>query len=574
MPRHLLFCALSLLPLTSLAKDCPDWPTQRQQAEIATLEERIQAWNQAYHDQGRALVSDAIYDQAEARLQHWRLCAGLPAAAPRFLAEAGPVRHPVAQTGLEKLADEQAVAAWIEAREDIWIQPKVDGVAVTLVYVAGRLQQLISRGDGRSGQDWSRHAADLPAIPQQLPEPLDLLLQGELYWRRADHVQQRDGGQGARGRVAGLMNREHLAPEDAAGIGLFAWDWPQSAAPMPERLAHLAELGFSDSRRFTQPIQSLEQVRHWRNHWYRGPLPFASDGVVLRQASRTPAERWQPRPPHWAAAWKYPAATALTEVRSVDFRVGRSGRITPVLQLQPVQLDDRRIRRVSLGSLRRWEQLGIAPGDQVAIALAGNSIPRLQALAWKSPQRVTVQAPDPTRYHALSCWRAEPGCEAQFHARLVWLSGKQGLALSGLGPGSWQTLLDTGAVQSLGDWLSLDPERLRTAGFGPRRSAKLRAAIEQARGRPFNAWLNGLGFDRHHGRHAGYWTDLSKRAAAQPATGRSSVAAAKLQALLAHPEIQDLALELAAAGIDGFSPQPTAQTASRTDEPVGDPQPQ
>ena len=85
-------------------------------------------------------------------------------------------------------------------------------------------------------------------------------------------------------------------------------------------------------------------------------------------------------------AWKYPAASALAEVRAVDFTVGRSGRITPVLELEPVQLDDHHVQRVSVGSFKRWQQLDIRPGDQVEVVLAGLTIPRLQSVAWRAQQ--------------------------------------------------------------------------------------------------------------------------------------------------------------------------------------------
>jgi DNA ligase (NAD+) len=552
MPRLAFLCVLGTLCLLSPASHALDCPPDPSDTAITALEQQIRLWDDAYHNHGRSLVADEIYDQARARLDDWRRCAGLPA--PTFIALAGPSAHPVPQTGLHKLADDAAVERWMAAREGLWIQPKVDGVAVTLVYAGGRLQQAISRGDGRSGQDWTANARRIPAIPQQLPEPLDLLLQGELYWQSDQHIQARDGSLGARSRVAGLMARHDLASADAAGIGLFVWDWPQNTAPMPQRLARLTELGFGATEQFSQPIETFAQARHWRAYWQRNALPFASDGVVLRQAQRTPAARWQAEPPHWAAAWKYPPASALTEVRDVRFRIGRSGRITPLLHLQPVQLDDRNVRRVSLGSLRRWSELDIAAGDQVAIALAGNSIPRLDTVVWRNPQRVTPSAPDPAHYHALSCWRASPGCEQQFHARLVWLSGRNGLALAGMGPGTWQQLADSGAVRTLGDWLSLDEHRLLSAGLGRQRSLRVLAGIEQARARPFANWLKGLGIEAPPA--ASSWAILTEQLKGD---GRRE---AKLHALTQHPDLRTLAAELATAGIPGFAEAPALTQGS------------
>lgn len=123
-------------------------------------------------------------------------------------------------------------------------------------------------------------------------------MQGELYWRLTDHVQARSGSLNARATVAGLMGRKDLSAEQAAGIGLFAWDWPQGPQHWPERVSMLATLGFATTEPFSHGIESFADAQKWRDHWYRSPLPFASDGVVLRQNQRPPAERWQARPPY------------------------------------------------------------------------------------------------------------------------------------------------------------------------------------------------------------------------------------------------------------------------------------
>src|SRR6202020_2245097 len=101
---------------------------------------------------------------------------------------------------------------------------------------------------------------------------------------------------------------------------------------------------------------------------------------------------------------RYPAASALTEVRAVTFTVGRSGRITPGLELEPVELDDHRVQRVSVGSVARWKALDIRPGDQVEIALAGMTIPRLQSVVWRTQLRAEVTVPNQQTHAPLSCW--------------------------------------------------------------------------------------------------------------------------------------------------------------------------
>ncbi len=550
--------ALSLCLVSPfLAAACPDWSSVRAQQEVLHLQQQLDRWDEAYHQRGLSLVDDEIYDQSRARLADWQRCfpaRDYPAAVP--LAHAGgPLPHPVRQTGLAKLTDERAVRDWIARRTDLWIQPKVDGVAVTLVYRDGRLQQAISRGDGRSGQDWTARARQLPAIPQQLAEPGEVILQGELYWLLERHVQAEAGSGGARSRVAGAMASERLEAGSAARIGLFVWDWPNGPQAMPARLERLATLGFADSQRFTQRLQDFAQASRLREHWYRQPLPFATDGVVLRQGQRPPAERWQAEP-HWAAAWKYPLRSALAQVRAVEFRIGRSGRITPLLQLDPVQLDGRRIRTLGLGSLRRWQALDIRPGDQISVVLAGQTIPQLDAVVWRARERAAVSVPDPALHHAHSCWRPTPDCRQQFLARLAWLSGRQGLDLPGIGAGSWRALLDAGLLPDLLAWLELDTAALQQVpGVGVERAQAMARSFALARNRSLALWLQALGLPASVPLDdASDWNALAARSAEQWQTGSGigPIRARQLQAFFAVEELQALRDRLRTAGVAGF----------------------
>lgn len=553
-----LFAAvcMTVFCLNANATDCPEWPPARALVEITALQKHIDIWDDNYHRGGRSLVADELYDQSRERLTEWRKCFGLHLAPEPLRTAGGKLPHPIAHTGLDKLHDARAVENWLRDRKDIWIQPKVDGVAVTLIYRNGVLNQAISRGDGVAGQDWTASAQLIPAIPRQLSQPRDLLLQGELYWRLTDHRQAQAGSLNARSTVAGLMARKDLDPEQAAGIGLFVWDWPQGPANLPDRIATLDTLGLPSTAPYSQPIQTLAEAEHWRDHWYRSPLPFASDGVVLRQSQRPSAERWQAKSPYWAVAWKYPFAQALAEVRKVEFKVGRTGRITPVLELKPVTLDDRQIKRVSVSSLRRWEALDIRPGDQVSITLAGLTIPRLDGVVLRAVQRAKMNAPAAADFHHLSCWQPTAGCESQFLARLSWLGGKQGLALPHVGSGTWEKLFETGHLNGLLDWLTLDAQELANInGFGERSGARLFNSFNSARERPFVRWLKALGLPpTGQARLADSWQELAQRNTEQwqAEAGIGPGRAAQLSAFFRDPHVLALSEELRAAGIDGF----------------------
>lgn len=544
--------------LTSWAA-CPDWPTERATREIASLSEQLAHWDDAYHRQGVSLIADELYDQARARLDAWRTCFADQTTSPDPLAtSAGKTQHPVAQTGLRKMLDSHAIRRWIATRDDLWIQPKVDGVAVTLVYRDGRLQRLISRGDGLSGQDWTAHAQHIPAIPKTLQTQQALTLQGELYWRLDQHIQAVAGSAGARSKVAGLMARHQLDATDAVGIGVFVWDWPDGPTDIQARLQLLEQQGFTDSRQLTHAIKTADQAEQWRQHWYRSPLPFASDGVVLRQGTRPDASRWQAEPPHWAVAWKYPASQALAAVQAVDFRIGRHGRITPVLRLHPVRLDDRTVQYVSVGSLKRWQRLDIRPGDQVAVRLAGLTIPQLDSVVWQTQERTALVVPQADQHHPLSCWRATPECASQFHARLTWLSGQSGLALPGVGPGTWSKLLAAGKIDNLLDWMTLSEDQVRTLpGFGERSAANLIRSFELAQQRSQRSWLLALGLPPSGDAALDEpWSELAQRDLAdwQREPGVGPHRARQLQAFFQHPEVQALAERLRTAGLVDADP--------------------
>jgi DNA ligase (NAD+) len=554
------FLLAVIVPLAhGVHASCPDWPPARARQELLALHDRLDGWNHAYRVDGASPVDDAVYDQALQRFEQWRRCFPAQApAAPSHLGDAGGrVTSPVAQTGLAKLPDAAALAQWMHARadQDLWVQPKADGVAVTLLYVDGRLRQASSRGDGLHGSDWTAQAQRIAAIPKQLPHaPARVVLQGELVWRLPGHVQATAGALNARSAVAAAMTREELG-DAAARIGLFVWDWPSGPPGMPARLAGLQAMGLADSVRYTQPVASLAEVEHWREQWYRHAMPFAADGTVVRQGRRPAAATWRAAPPEWAVAWKYPAASALAEVRAVEFTVGRSGRITPVLQLEPVQLDDHRVQRVSVGSLRRWRELDIRSGDQVEVVLAGLTIPRLQSVAWRTRQRAPVTPPDPSSHGPLTCWQATPGCEQQFLARLVWLGGDHGLRLEGLGEGTWRALVDAGLVRHLLDWMSLAPDQLAAVpGLGTNRAAALARVFADARERPFTRWLQALGVPAREAAGSVDWTALSARGVDdwRKREGIGAGRANELVAFFGCAEVREQAARLHAAGVQGF----------------------
>ncbi|MGM0858899.1 MAG: NAD-dependent DNA ligase LigB [Pseudomonadota bacterium] len=542
------------MALSAQAAECPDWSTQRLNHESQALSAQVAVWDRAYHDQGEALIDDALYDQAVARLAEWQACLGeTPDYQPltRITSTRDSLAHPYAQTGLEK-ADDDGVRRFSSRRDNLWIQPKVDGVAVTLRYHEGELVEAVSRGDGERGQDWTARVSQLPAVPTWLPAPLSGVLQGELYWRLTDHVQARDPATGARGKVAGAMAQQAPTSQTRAQIGLFVWGWPDGPTDMAERLEQLGELGF-DTADYTHRLDDRRDAGDWRERWFNSELPFATDGVVLKQGERPGVRQWSSSPPEWAVAWKYPARQVLAQVRGIEFRVGRTGRVTPLVWLDPEMLEGRRISRVSLGSLARWKSLDVRPGDQVAITLAGLTIPQLTDVVWQTQARAPVSPPSPERYHLLSCFEKRPGCDAQLLARLSYLGER--LGMQGVGEGTWQSLMEAGVVTQLLDWLDVEPHRLQQVhGIGEATAEALMAQFQQARTASLDDWMEALGMPPGGSERRGDWATLSglDRADWQAVSGVGPVRADALVAFFSHPEVQRMAARLNDAGVDGF----------------------
>lgn len=559
--RLLALALLNTLWITpQVLANCPSWSSAQAQQEITTLRQHIADWDRHYHRDATSPIADELYDQAREQLNTWETCFsehGTVSTPTLALTSArGSIELPFSQMGLRKLS-EAAVKDWMQTRTDLWVQPKVDGVAVTLVYQQGQLAHMLSRGDGLAGQNWREHAEIIAAIPKQLTtQQPHITLQGELYLRHAQHIQAQHGGGNARTQVAGLLNRSTLHAEDGARIGLLVWEWPDGPPTMQERLTELQRLGFADSRTYSQPLYTFADAQYWRNYWYRAALPFASDGVVIKHSLRQIQHPRSSYPAFWAVAWKYPLQQALTSVTKVSFKIGRSGRITPIAHLQAVTLDDKIIRKVSVGSLARLKKLDLRSGDHVAITLSGHAIPQLKDVVWRSPQRQALHLPIAEHYHALSCWQNSPDCQQQFLARLTWLSDKNSLNMQGIGAQTWQALIDAQQITHITDWLTLNADDLQhLPNFAKKRSRRTAQAFTNAKRQPFRLWLTALGAPASvTAKATDNWQILTSLSEQDWQQQRhfSPFQAQHAYAFFQHPNVQAAALALQQQGISGF----------------------
>ncbi|HEA5774763.1 TPA: NAD-dependent DNA ligase LigB [Escherichia coli] len=472
---------------------CPAWSPARAQEEISRLQQQIKQWDDDYWKEGKSEVEDGVYDQLSARLTQWQRCFGNETRDVMMPPLNGAVMHPVAHTGVRKMADKNALSLWMRERSDLWVQPKVDGVAVTLVYRDGKLNKAISRGNGLKGEDWTQKVRLISALPQTVSGPLaNSTLQGEIFLKRKGHIQQQMGGINARAKVAGLMMRQGNS-DTLNSLAVFVWAWPDGPHLMTDRLKDLATAGFTLTQTYTRAVKNADEVAHVRNEWWKAKLPFVTDGVVVRAAKEPESRHWLPGQAEWLVAWKYQPVAQVAEVKAIQFAVGKSGKISVVASLAPVMLDDKKIQRVNIGSVRRWQEWDIAPGDQILVSLAGQGIPRIDDVVWRGAER-TKPTPPENRFNSLTCYFASDVCQEQFISRLVWLGSKQVLGLDGIGEAGWRALHQTHRFEHIFSWLLLTPEQLQnTPGIAKSKSAQLWHQFNLARQQPFTRWVMAMG---------------------------------------------------------------------------------
>ncbi|MKS53985.1 NAD-dependent DNA ligase LigB [Escherichia coli] len=472
---------------------CPAWSPARAQEEISRLQQQIKQWDDDYWKEGKSEVEDGVYDQLSARLTQWQRCFGSEPRDVMMPPLNGAVMHPVAHTGVRKMVDKNALSLWMRERSDLWVQPKVDGVAVTLVYRDGKLNKAISRGNGLKGEDWTQKVSLISAVPQTVSGPLaNSTLQGEIFLQREGHIQQQMGGINARAKVAGLMMRQDDS-DTLNSLGVFVWAWPDGPQLMTDRLKELATAGFTLTQRYTRAVKNADEVARVRNEWWKAKLPFVTDGVVVRGAKEPESRHWLPGQAEWLVAWKYQPVAQVAEVKAIQFAVGKSGKISVVTSLAPVMLDDKKVQRVNIGSVRRWQEWDIAPGDQILVSLAGQGIPRIDDVVWRGAER-TKPTPPENRFNSLTCYFASDVCQEQFISRLVWLGSKQVLGLDGIGEAGWRALHQTHRFEHIFSWLLLTPEQLQnTPGIAKSKSAQLWHQFNLARKQPFTRWVMAMG---------------------------------------------------------------------------------
>ena len=404
---------------------------------------------------------------------------------------------------------------------------KFDGTAICLTYRNGRLLRALTRGDGTVGDDVTRNARYISNIPQVLKSsgwPEEFEIRGEIYmpWDAFDRLneeREREEEQPfANPRNAASGSLKLLDSGMVAERGLECTLYHMLGEKLPfsthaEALDKAAEWGLpiSDKRRICSSTEEIEEfITYWDSE--RKNLPFATDGIVIKVNELPYQEElgYTAKFPRWAVAYKFKAEQALTRLLSIDYQVGRTGAVTPVANLEPVQLSGTVVKRASLHNADQMEQLDIHIGDYVYVEKGGEIIPKITGV------ELSRRADDVTLPHfpemcpdcgtrlvrdekeAKSFCPNQSGCPTQIKGKLVHFLSRKAMNVIA-GDATIEQFYSKGLVWNIADFYELTKEHLLTLdGWKERSAERFLKSLDDSRKTSFDRVLYALGI-RHIG---------------------------------------------------------------------------
>lgn len=500
---------------------------------VKELRETIERHNHSYYVLDNPTISDYDYD----RLLHELI--DLEAAFPELAAENSPtrrvggaalntfapVRHEVQMGSLQDVFDVEELRAFdARVREaavspTYTVEPKIDGLSVSLEYRDGQFVRGSTRGDGITGEDVSENLKTVRSIPMSLRDPLPFLeVRGEVYMPRSsfDRVVARqleneeEPFKNPRNAAAGSLRQKDSRVTAQRGLDIFVFNIQQiegkTLSGHKESLDFLREQGFKvipTCRQFSEIEPAIAEVERIGEERYQ--FPFDIDGAVIKVDSFADRELLgaTAKFPRWAVAFKYPPEEKETTLRDILIQVGRTGALTPTAVFEPITLAGTTVSRAVLHNQDFINEKGVAIGDRIIVRKAGDIIPEVVAVAHHQEGEPPYQIPSVCPSCGSIAEREEGeavlrcvnmACPAQVARNLVHFASRDAMDVDGLGPAIVHQLLDAGMVQSFADLYTLEESRLAKLDRMGKRSAKnLLNALEASKNRDLSRLLFALG---------------------------------------------------------------------------------
>lgn len=509
-------------------------------AEIAELSEEIRRHDHLYYLEAAPQIADSAYDALFRRLQ------ALEAAHPVLLAPDSPtqrvgadprdslpsVKHAVPMLSLDSAHDIDAVRRFderlrkaLEGEEIRYVlEPKLDGASVELVYVDGVLDRAVTRGNGRVGEGVTENVRTIPSVPLRLREdtlaaPSFLSVRGEaiMFLGDFENLNQRriEAGepeyQNPRNATSGALRQLDSRVTRTRPLTVLAYDVLEvegtAFATDSQGLAALKAWGLRTPERI-RVVDSVDEIAEYHSGFDadRESLDYEIDGVVVKLDALEPRDRLgsTSHHPRWALAFKFEPRKEVTRIDRIFVSVGRTGVLTPVALLRPVEVGGVTVSRASLHNREELERKDVREGDLVRVQRAGDVIPQVverveeegreRRAPFAMPRACPSCGTEPVERGPFTVCPNHFACRAQLKGRITHFGARSALDIEGLGSETAALLVDEGLVKELADLFDLkESDLVPLEGFAELSARNLVQAIEQRRSVELSRFLVGLG---------------------------------------------------------------------------------
>jgi DNA ligase (NAD+) len=484
-------------------------------ARINELRDRIRTANDQYYQSDNPDLTDAEYDSFMNELRtleakHPNLITpdsptqrvGARAVTSSF----APVKHPNAMTSLDNAFSLEDLRSFEEKINNVMgvkevarayvCELKIDGLSINILYKKGKLEWAATRGDGETGEDVTANILTIPSIPTQLPEPFDLEVRGEVYLSREEfaaiNARLEEEGEATfknpRNAAAGTLRQKDANKTASRNLKAYFYGLGNvrglPISSQVELLEFLARMGFPISRDYAL-VEGPDGIEayHQKQIANRANLEFDADGSVAKVNDLRLQEDigFTSRAPRWAIAYKFPVEEVATNLNAITVQVGRTGKITPVAELEPRLLEGSTVARATLHNQDFIQGLDLRIGDKVVIRKAGGVIPevvkvllehrRADSQAWAFPSECP-ECGTPLIREGAHHFCSNPSCKAQAFGRLEYFVSRDAMDIAGFGGERLAQAIQAGLLRDPADLYKLTLEQLAALDRMGEKSAK------------------------------------------------------------------------------------------------------
>jgi len=505
--------------------------------KIKALSEKLAKWQYEYYVLARPSVADKEYDT------QFDLLLNLEKENPQLKRADSPtervgsdlshdfpeVEHTIPVLSLDKAYSVGELLNWSSKNSSkvgknefsMVVEEKIDGISIVLYYEEGLLTKAVTRGNGSIGNDVTANIKTIGAVPLRLTEPETVAVRGEIYLplKSFDILNSKleTPYSNPRNLVAGTVRRKRSSETASVPLQIFIYEGffekSEQFSTHKEILAHLKKLGFRLNPRTswfsTHPdgdFRPMDQLQEWVTKMTeeRDSLDYEIDGLVLKVNELPLRESlgYTGHHPRWAIAYKFESPVGETLLNSIDVQVGRTGRITPVARIEPVEIAGSIISNVTLHNQDYIDLLEVAPGDKVSVSKRGDVIPAIEAVVEKNAKEVAYKLPKecPVCNSILiedgaHLFCRNNACPSQQLGRLLFFVGRAQMNIDGLGDETVEYLFKKGFIKDVADFYSFDYSQLYSHdGFAEKKVSLIEQGLEKSKSQPYQRVLSSLGF--------------------------------------------------------------------------------